>query len=465
MTILRYASLFAAFIPPPAKAVTLDWFRRFGTTAADGATGVSANGQDNVFVIGTTEGSLGGPHAGGGLDLYWAKYDSVGNRQLIVQFGTSYADEGRGIASDGLDSVYISGRTPGDLYGGVGTFLAKYDTAGSLVWGRQLGYFLSDPTAPLPDGQGSVYIAGTTQADDLWLAQYDALGNQNWIKQFGTSYGDYAVGLSADALGNIYVAGWTLGDFGGPNAGSSDAFLAKFDSAGDLQWVKQLGSSTWDYVKGVSADGLGNIFVAGDTQGSLGGSNAGGADAFLAKYNSAGDFQWVKQLGTSAIDGLTEVAADQLGNAYVSGSFGGNIQGFADPFVAKFDGSGNLVWSRQFGTTRADSVGSLSIDGLGNLYAAGSGLGDALLAKYSDLSAPGDFNNDGAINAADYVSWRKSGGTSTDYNTWRQNFGALSPGATAVASSSLGTNIPEPMSLALIAVLLVSLAIHTRCRR
>ena len=106
-------------------------------------------------------------------------------------------------------------------------------------------------------------------------------------------------GVSADGLGNVYISGYTYGSLGGPNAGSDDAFVSKYDAAGTLQWTRQLGTSAIDRSYGVSADGLGNVYISGYTSGSLGGPNAGGNDAFVSKYDAAGTLQWTRQLGTS----------------------------------------------------------------------------------------------------------------------------------------------------------------------
>ena len=47
----------------------------------------------------------------------------------------------------------------------------------------------------------------------------------------------------------------------------------------------------------MSADGLGNVYISGYTRGSLGGPNAGGTDAFVSKYDAAGNFQWIAAVG------------------------------------------------------------------------------------------------------------------------------------------------------------------------
>ena len=61
----------------------------------------------------------------------------------------------------------------------------------------------------------------------------------------------------------------------------------KYDAAGNLQWTRQLGTSSNDAGFDVSADGFGNIYITGSTLGSLGGTNAGRYDAFISKYDAA----------------------------------------------------------------------------------------------------------------------------------------------------------------------------------
>ena len=64
-----------------------------------------------------------------------------------------------------------------------------------------------------------------------------------------------------DGLGNLYVSGDTGGSLGGPNQGLRDAFLSQYDATGTLQWTRQLGSSGNETVDSVAADALGNVFI------------------------------------------------------------------------------------------------------------------------------------------------------------------------------------------------------------
>ncbi|MCA9229641.1 MAG: SBBP repeat-containing protein [Planctomycetales bacterium] len=121
-----------------------------------------------------------------------------------------------------------------------------------------------------------------------------------WTEQLGSTSDDVSYGVSADGLGNVYISGFTRGDLGGTNAGDHDAFVSKYDAAGTLLWTEQLGSTSVDESLGVSADGLGNVYISGITYGDLGGTNAGDFDAFIAKYSDSvvpEPSTWIMTLG------------------------------------------------------------------------------------------------------------------------------------------------------------------------
>jgi hypothetical protein len=143
--------------------------------------------------------------------------------------------------------------------------------------------------------------------------------------------------VSADRLGNFYISGYTTGSLGGQNAGHADAFVSKYDAAGNVQWSRQLGTTSNDASHGVSADGLGNVYISGD----MGGPIAGAYDAFVTKYDAAGNLQWTQQLGASGTHTPSEsVSADGQGNVYISGytdgSLGEQNAGAYDAFLAKY---------------------------------------------------------------------------------------------------------------------------------
>ena len=95
----------------------------------------------------------------------------------------------------------------------------------------------------------------------------------------------------------------------------------------EIAWMRQLGTSGYDSSWSVAVDASGNAYISGSTHGSLGGPNAGGNDAFLSKYDAAGNLLWTRQFGTSNTDISRSVVVDTAGNAYISGYSGGSLGG------------------------------------------------------------------------------------------------------------------------------------------
>jgi Beta-propeller repeat len=75
-----------------------------------------------------------------------------------------------------------------------------------------------------------VYIAGYTRGSlgepDTWVAKYSATGALRWERQFETAESDGASGVAADGDGSVYIAGSTRGSLGGPNQGDGDAWIS-----------------------------------------------------------------------------------------------------------------------------------------------------------------------------------------------------------------------------------------------
>ncbi len=307
--------------------------------------------------------------------------------------GWTLSDTAYCVAVDDAGNIYIAGSTNGRLdgkpnSGGYDAFVAKYDPTGVKLWVRLLGSTENDgATSIAVDGAGNIYIAGFTYgsldgnaragSSDAFIAKYDSTGAKQWVKLLGSTDYDRARGIAVDG-GNIYIAGYTFGSLdGNPNAGGYDAFIAKYDPAGVKHWVKLLGSSQGDIASSIAVDGAGNIHIAGTTYGDLElNANAGANDAFIAKYDPAGAKQWVVLLGSAEDDGATGIAVDGVGNIYITGSTSGDLGGISnagvsDAFIARFDPAGVKQWATLLGSAGGDSAEGISLDGSGNIYIAG----------------------------------------------------------------------------------------------
>jgi hypothetical protein len=387
ITILCLAS--AAIAEDPYEVA---WIAQIGTLGMDTSHSVAVDTAGNVYISGTTDGSLGGSNVGN-YDAFLTKFDALGNELWTQQIGSASYDSAWSVAVDALGNAYISGHTKGDL-GGVlsgpsDAFLASFNPSGIELWRRQIGTTSSDgSTSMAVDAAGNVYISGTTDgslgggnvgSDDVFLSKFDSSGNMIWAQQIGSANGDYDGSVAVDAFGNAYVSGNTYGSLGSENLGDTDAFLTRFDPSGNELWTRQIGTEGYDYGWSVAVDACGNAYVSGETQGDLCGINAGNYDAFLIKFDVSGDELWRQQIGTESFDESFSVAVDNSGNAYISGwtdgSMGGPSVGGRDAFLAKFSNSGNLLWIQQIGTGEEDFSYAVSLDVAGNAYISGYTMG------------------------------------------------------------------------------------------
>jgi Beta-propeller repeat len=331
--------------------------KQFGTSAFDTIYGIGTDNQGNVYVGGTTEGNLFGPKQAQSTDSFVAKYDPNGNplwTQQVSQEDSTIFNAFNLAVDKNTGDVYLSGanvktsflENPDDA------FLIKFDTNGDEQWRTETGTtgFLAfdEPYGVTVANDGSVYATGWTASNlggpnaglyDNWIAKYDQnTGEEQWVTQYGTPDYEWSWDVDTDSLGNVYTTGWTLGDLGGPNLGSFDAYLTKSDSEGNLLWTKQFGSVGDDeaYDMFINSDG---IFLAGYTDGNFGGTNAGSFDAWLAKFNFDGNELWRQQFGTFDRDEVYGITGDALGNLFVTGitkgSLGDTNQGSFDTWLAK----------------------------------------------------------------------------------------------------------------------------------
>src|SRR2546428_7317178 len=189
-----------------------------------------------------------------------------------------------------------------------------------------------------------------------------------WVRQFGAvaSANDFVRGLAVDTAGE-YVAGDTLGTLPGQTrVGGLDAFLGKYDADGIVTWTVQFGTVLDDSAVAVAVDASG-VYVAGQTIGPLPGqTNAGNLDAYLQKYDTAGNLLWTSQVGTPSEDAATAIVTGATG-VYVAGYTWGTLPGqanvgFNDVFLQKYDANGNIQWTREFGTSFRDSAFALAVD-------------------------------------------------------------------------------------------------------
>ncbi len=223
-------------------------------------------------------------------------------------------------------------------------------------------------------------------------------------------------------------------------AGDTDLYVAKYTSAGYLQWVKQFGGSDIDegindadtidiaadparaggqFINGFGSDPVnageyiealkvapdGSIYFAGNFTGSIDFNPGPGKnvlttfdtdyyDGFVAKLQPNGGLHWARQIGGRFTDTVNALTLDASGNVLVTGLFSRTVSfkagdprftlnalGRADGYVLKFDSAGQVQWVNQFGADaikkpERDAGNDVAVDSAGNVYVVGTVVGD-----------------------------------------------------------------------------------------
>lgn len=221
-----------------------------------------------------------------------------------------------------------------------------------------------------------------------------------WARQGGNG-GEPAVGhsVAVDRAGNVFVTGSYAGPLSFPLsvgvvtpsfAGGTDVFLAKYNAAGDLQWVVGAGGVGEDVGYGVAVDDAGNAYLTGKFTRTadfesyphvpfipLGGPliSAGGTDLFVAKYDPAGACLWVTRAGDTGNDRGAGLAVTPDGSAvFVTGDWG--VAGTVEAFVLKLQGADGVpalpvTLSGPSVSNRLARGRGIALDASGQAYVAG----------------------------------------------------------------------------------------------
>ena len=339
-------------------------------------------------------------------------------------YGGTGFDMGTNVATDASGNVYLAGSTNSavgialsgfsNTYGGgvSDAFLVKFNSSGTRLWATYYGGVGTDyGYGVVTDASGNVYLSGNTASAsniasggfqnsiswpwDAFLVKFNSAGIRQWATYYGYQGTEDGNSLATDASGNVYLAGSTSsllniasGGFQNVYGGGSDAYLVKFDPTGTRLWATYYGGTGSDAGNSVATDVSGNVYLAGSTT-SLSNIASGGfqnthggvsTNPFLVKFNSSGNRLWATYYGGTGQDAGTAVATDGLGNVYLAGQVlsttgiasGGfqNIHGggSSDCFLAKFNSSGSRLWATYYGGSTFDVNSHIATDRNNNVY-------------------------------------------------------------------------------------------------
>jgi hypothetical protein len=350
-----------------ASEPAIQWEKTFGGSSDEKGHSVQQTSDGGYIIAGYT-----GSYGSGNLDMYLIKTDSSGNLQWQKTFGSTEQEQGWSVFQT-TDGGYIIGG---------GNILIKTNFQGDLQWQKQLnGYCYSMQQT----SDGGCIITGYSDGD-VCLIKTTSAGSVQWERTFGGSGTDEGWSVQRTNDGGYIVVGHTYSY----SSGQDDVYLIKTDSAGNLQWQKNFGGSSWDVGRSVRQTLDGGYIIVGYTY-SYG---AGNGDVWLIKTNSAGNMQWQKTFGGSSYDNGYCLQITSDGGYIITGFTQSYGSGNWDVWLIKTDSSGNLEWHKPIGGTSQEegwSVQQTADSGYviaGTTQSYGAGGRDVYLIKLSPDVTP-----------------------------------------------------------------------------
>lgn len=330
--------------------------------------------------------------------LFLVKYDANGNIVRVKSSSGSNNNRGNSVVTDKQDNVYLGGYfasktisfdsillTKTDTTNSWSNmFLVKYDSSGHVIWAKSAYSNASSSVYALAcNDMGNLFVSGffmdtliigpdTLVQFAKFIAKYDTSGIAQWGRRIVATDGlpdSNGPFIAADKFGNVYAAGGFFEPVGLVdtvqmiNHGNYDAYLAKFDGAGNVQWVHNYGGSNNSQASSVACDTSGNVYLTGFfvdvsiTFDTITLTAPGSIHAFLVKFNPSGSALWARKIMWLWGQKPLKVTVDKNNDVYLTGYFGGfNSPGFLFTptdsltneglFLAKYDSNGNFKWAR-----------------------------------------------------------------------------------------------------------------------
>jgi len=231
----------------------------------------------------------------------------------------------------------------------------------------------------------------------------DPIPSRLWGTYFGGEGYDVTIYGSSrntkDGEGGIYICGLTYsisniatsGAYQTNLQGTTDLFLARFRSSGQILWATYYGGEGQEGFSNCARDGTGNIYLSGETASSTGiattgsyqSSLQGPTDAFLVKFNKNGTRIWATYYGGELNEDGRSCITDGHDNIYLCGTtqsttgistpgaYKPNLSGGCDAFLVKFDSTGSRQWGTYFGGSAIDEGWSCAADTNGHIVISG----------------------------------------------------------------------------------------------
>jgi uncharacterized delta-60 repeat protein len=337
----------------------IEWERTYGGSEDDWAFFIQQTSDGGYIVAGCTE------SFGAGLWDYWVlKLESDGDIEWEKTYGTADDYESPRSIQQTSDGGYIVGgwinKDPNTYY--YDYWILKLESDGDIEWEKTYGGAYDDLALSLQQtSDGGYIVAGRSDSFnagdlDIWILKLESDGDIEWQKTYGGSSSEYARSIRQTSDGGYIVAGWTY-SFG---AGKWDYWVLKLESDGDIEWHKAYGGTDDDLGRFIQETSDGGYIVAGWSRSFPGGGPVT-SDVWVLKLFSNGNIEWERIYRGTSVDSTGSVQETSDGGYIVVGW----TWSFADPdgdaWVLKLYSDGDIAPNCDPVGISAAKINSISI--------------------------------------------------------------------------------------------------------
>jgi len=332
-----------------------------------------------------------------------------------------------GYVLGGTSSSDVSGDKTENSKGLSDYWLIKLDAAGNIQWQHTIGGSEEDKLYSINlTMDGGFILGGISNSNisgdktencfgwlDYWIVKTDSLGNIQWQKTIGGTFGDLLTCVKQTPDSGYILGGHSFSNISGnksennwdPSLNTADYWIVKTDSVGNIEWQNTIGGNYDEQLSSIELTDDGGYVLGGDSWSDLSGDKTegpvgspGSIDYWIIKLNASGNIIWQNTIGANASEDLETLSKTLDGGFILGGSTGADSSGDKtengfgnyDYWIVKINGNGIVQWDKTYGGDSTDWLNSIAQSADSGYIISGVSMSD--ISGYKNEISIGEYD-------------------------------------------------------------------------
>ncbi|MFZ0388830.1 MAG: T9SS type A sorting domain-containing protein [Calditrichia bacterium] len=324
-----------------AQNTELLWSKFYGGDSSEAAYSMQKTSDNGFILTGYTK-----TRGSGNSDLWMLRLDENGDTLWTKVMGDTGRDLGISVCQTTDGGFITAGSTEGPNNTGYDGWLIKSSENGTTEWQKIYGGVSHDVFyAVQQTADGGFILAGSNIAvpgrkSDIWVVRTDEAGAVVWEKRLTRAGADVCYGIEQTSDSGFVL----VGRVSVSSSDTSDVWIGKMNVNGDTLWTRTYGGSGTDIAYRATELEDGGFALVGKTD-SFG---AGASDLWLIRTDHSGNLMWSKTYGSVGKDRGISITELQQGDLLICGETATASQS-TDAWVLLTDSNGDTLWTSHLG--------------------------------------------------------------------------------------------------------------------